>query len=443
MGRHSKRKALALRAQPLAAAARTLTEEEVLMHATAPPLSLRAPRQFAVDRGDRASTMKIKANQAWRFVRDNFHEAPLEEKQGNYNRPDDDYGGLGAIMTIHPRDQNPVGFKFMGTPSCKKPGQSKHFIPSSHRPCTELIAAVLQSLAATPDMQLLEPRVGFFRGIAADWHSDANTRGSHPNAMRCLDPGGGLLLYTGVDFHCSLLWFEEQWVVPWDINPVDFRYMGWDAEGTAVIHTVEATRFWQQVVAAPDGPIVAGLLEVAIIDVKDGIARATPMDYTHWCTSSKELEPFTFPQLESQALRQPWRPPATPWSMIGVDPKVWHVFYGWRHMHAWVGDPWVRRVHVIGCPLRQNLMGQLRSVTKAPVSAPMDPQLQSLRELTVGTWVHVAGRGLGEVMEIEDALDAQDVKVLVRYEPDTFLSERLGQIAWEADEVPGMCKPKY
>ena len=139
-----------------------------------------------------------------------------------------------------------------------------HDIPKSLRAHIPINLAVFTSLAPVKEMQLLDPRAGYFYGTEADWHTDANTRGSHPNAMRCLDSGGGLLLYYGLDFHTSLLWFDEAWVIPWDLNPIHFRYMWWNEDGLAIIEAVPASRLWEEVIQAPDGPIIAGLFRVRL-----------------------------------------------------------------------------------------------------------------------------------------------------------------------------------
>jgi hypothetical protein len=61
-----------------------------------------------------------------------------------------------------------------------------------------LVDAVLALLTATPAMQLINPRVGFFAGADTAWHVDSNPRGAHPNAVRPLDAGFGLEVYNGV-----------------------------------------------------------------------------------------------------------------------------------------------------------------------------------------------------------------------------------------------------
>ena len=60
----------------------------------------------------------------------------------------------------------------------------------THKPYRELLQAVFNSLVETPEMVLTDPRAGFFNCVDTGWHTDANTRGSHPNAVRLLDAGG-------------------------------------------------------------------------------------------------------------------------------------------------------------------------------------------------------------------------------------------------------------
>jgi hypothetical protein len=189
--------------------------------------------------------------------------------------------------------------------------------------------------------------------------------------MRCLDEGGGLMIYLGVDFHCSLLWFNEQWVIPWDLNPMDFRYMAWDDDGDAAIHVTPVDDFWSQVVAAPDGPIMGGSLEVAVIDLKSGVAKCVPLDYTQLVASSKDLGSISYEEATAQAAANPFIPPSQLWQVIGTDPGKWEVFFGWKNAHAWVGDPWVRRVHILRPEIKlgtsaSTLLALLMSQVRSP-----------------------------------------------------------------------------
>jgi hypothetical protein len=137
MGRVKKSKAASRRNGQKGAEALRVTDEERQVHTSAPKLTLTAPKTFTVDRGPTPRKMKSLEKRSWKFVVAHFHEAPVKEAVGAYDDPESDYGGLKSIMKMEAG--NKVGFVFMGTPSCKKPGQTKNFVPMTHRPYAPLI----------------------------------------------------------------------------------------------------------------------------------------------------------------------------------------------------------------------------------------------------------------------------------------------------------------
>ena len=193
------------------AAALAVPPELHEVYRSAPPLTLQAPDRFNFDRGQNAQDMMLTARREWDYVFDNFDNVRLNCTEGAYLVPEDDYGGLRAICTFLPGERN-TGLRFMGTPSYDKEGHSKQHEAKTHKPHRRIIQAVCASLKTEPRMQLIMPRVGFFKGVITGYHTDANPRGAHPNAMRPLDPGGGLWIYYGLDFRCSMIRFRGDFV---------------------------------------------------------------------------------------------------------------------------------------------------------------------------------------------------------------------------------------
>ena len=422
-----------------------LTPTERTTFKTAPPLTLSAPKRFTCARGATAREMKLSERAAWRYVTKHFDDVPLTSKKGDYYECTDDYGALRALMTFQPHraDRASHGIKFMGTPSYDKKGRSKEHEAVTHKPHRELLAAVFQSLASTPEMQLISPRVGFISGVETGWHSDANTRGAHPNAMRPLETGGGLLLYHGVQFRCSLMWFDTQLVIPLDINMVEFRYVSWPGDGQlAVISSVPSSEFWDKIVFAPDGPLVVGSIGCCIVSFNKGLPLTCPLDYADIRKTSTDLDQLTLEQALQHAQANPIELPATLWQVIGDDPDHWDVFFGWKTMHCYIGDPWIRRVHTIGCPLRQNGSGQNRHVSDKPDRPlkPLDPKRVAIRNLMPGDVIWV-NREPMRVVEVEDAVHISDMRVKVDLndlrgggEP-VYTYQWLGTVAWELDPM--------
>ena len=429
-----------------AAAVVAVSDEVREAYQQASPLTLSAPIRFTVGRGASARQMRTLAHKSWQYVCRHFGDVRLDGRAGSYQQPTQDYGGLRSMMDIKPplEPGQQTGLRFMGTPSYDKKGMSRQREAKSHRPYRELIHAVLQSTAGSCDFQLISPRVGFFYGVDTGWHSDANTRGAHPNALRTLDDGGALRIYKGVDFRCSLLNFREDVILPLDLNPYHFRYIQWDgagSDGSAYIVTEPAQVFWEEVVAA--GPKVIGSTGCCIISMKHGNILTVPLDYRDIRTRDLDLAPFH--ELLSHAKAHPLTPPADDYEVIGQSPDKWHVFYGWRNAHCWEGNSYVRRVHIIGCPYRQNGSGQNRVVacSEEGLAVPIHPKRAAILALRPGDWISINGSlELAEVFRVEDALHLSDIRVQVRYElidgDSHFVDEWLGLKDWEVDRVPGM-----
>jgi hypothetical protein len=334
---------------------------------------------------------------------------------------------------------------YTGTRSYDKKTISKQTLPLSHRPYTDVIAAVLKSLLFTPNMVLIQPRIGAFVGVETDWHTDANTRGAHPNAMRPLDVGGGCLLYMGCPFRCSRIHFDGLKVITLDLSPLSFRYVHWE-EGSAYIQEVEASRFWSEVVWAPGGPRVIGSIGCCILSMKKGVPLTCPLDYTDIRPTSSDLDPLTEEEAYAYAESHPFVPPECLWKLVGADPQSWCVWYGWMNPHCYVGDPWARRIHVTGFPLRQNGSGQNRAAPEAPPQPTpfdgnqMETRIRMLRPGDVLEVKWAKGQSqVGMVQSVEDALEAGDMRVLMEYDicpspgtTGTFtLTEHLAYKEWK------------
>ena len=100
----------------------------------------------------------------------------------------------------------------MGTKSYDKKGSAKSTLGVSTRPHTTFLQNLFYLLAAMSDMVLINPRAGIMRGLKSNMHTDANTRGAHPNAMRCLDAGGGLRAMR-YGMSTGMLWKPESFLI--------------------------------------------------------------------------------------------------------------------------------------------------------------------------------------------------------------------------------------
>ena len=165
------------------------------------------------------------------------------------------------------------------------------------------------------------------------------------------------------------------------------------------------------------------------------------MDYFVYCDTKANLIPLTFQEALSNAKAEPIPPEHGPPMLVGDDPKKWFVFFGWRYVHEWVGNPWVRRAHVTGCPYRQNGTGQNRGVGGGVAEGegrrkPSIPLWQlELEQLQVGCMVHVKWKcgnwWLGEVLSVDTALYAPDVGVHIFYEDGVKRCEPLMVMEWK------------
>ena len=420
-----------------------VTEEDRHTFSEAEPLTLKAPARFTVDRGKHAAEMKQVARRSWRYFVDNYSEVRLDARHGDYNDPDNDYGAIRARMDMveaGPEFKGKVGLRFMGTSSYDKKGKSRQHEAASHAEHRTLIAMAFASLASSPTMVLIHPRLGIMRGGTAKWHTDPNPRGAHPNAVRPVGTGFGILIYRAVDFRCSFVWFHNNWVIPLDLSPFYFRYVWLDPEsqkeGSAMIVQVDASRFWEEVVHSPDGPIVLGSMGCSIVSLDKGFLLTCPLDYTDIRERKQDLDVTSIEAALATAGHNPITPPSATWEVVGNNPDRWDVFYGWRNPHCSFGDPMVARAHVTNCPYRQNGTGQNRKVsgTVAHALKPINPVRASILRLKPGMVILVEGVE-AEVVEVLDALDLYDMHVSVRYEGQEGHSyvahERLACKEWE------------
>ena len=150
--------------------------------------------------------------------------------------------------------------------------------------------------------------------------------------------------------------------------------MVWDEEGRASIVTGTLTLFWELVA---DQACTIGLLNVCLVDLCGGMAMACPLvDLSNPCTlpeASSDLTPMDRTTLMEQAHSNP-REDSSTYEDVGMDGE-WAVWFGWRFAHMWCGEPWVRRFHIFGCPLRNVPMGQVRKV-KVPKDLPSSSQVE-------------------------------------------------------------------
>lgn len=398
------------------------------------PATLRAPNVFSVDRLTTARQVHHQARLAWKFVVAHFDDMHLDHTPGNFLDCEQSYGGINAMMDFPAcNDGGQHGNAFVGSDSYQKKGKTKNHIGKEATKHKALLRAIFESTVTTVDMVLIEPRIGLFRGVSTGYHTDANPRGAHPNAVRPLAKGFGLHLYMGVDFRCSLVEWKGKYVIPLDLNPVHFRWIQWQEDGTATIEVDKASVFWEVWVKEPEINVV-GSIGCSVISMRGGYPTTCPLDYKDIRAHNDDLDPLTFSQALATAKANPIQPPTELWKTVGEDPGQWDVFFGWKHAHASFGDPWVRRIHVFGCPLRQNGSGQNREAMvdgdRGRKVKPMCPVREKILGLKSGSPVWVKGEW-GEVESVEDALDARDMRVHVRYKDGSLRVEHLGNREWE------------
>ena len=413
---------------------------------------------------ERAATVRQNrqwASAGWAYVMAHFHEIPLRHEEGEYDNASGDYGALRSrfIFESQPEDGDSYGLKFLGTKSYDKKGSAKSTLGVSTRPHTTFLQNLFLSLAATSDMVLINPRAGVMRGLKSNWHTDANTRGAHPNAMRCLDAGGGLHIDRRISFRCSLVYWKGAIILPLDLNPVHFRWVEWDAKEVPRIEvhpsqptifptltpappppqTLGADVYWAALEASEFETI--GCIGGSLITMGGGFIYMAPMNYMIVCDTKANLIPLTFQEALSKAEAEPIPPEHGPPQLVGDDPTSWFVFFGWRYPHEWVGNPWIRRAHVTGCPYRQNGTGQNRRAGGGEEEGeerrhPSIPLWRlELEQLQVGCTVSVKWKcgnwWLGEVMSVDTALYATDVGVHILYEDGVQRCEPLMVMEWE------------
>jgi hypothetical protein len=219
-----------------------------------------------------------------------------------------------------------------------------------------------------------------------------------------------------------------------------FRYIWWPEGscGDAEIVSADPSVFWDGIVQA--GPDVVGSLRCSVINFVKGVPMTCPLDYTDMRTTTAELDPLTFSTALSTAQAHPVAPPAQLWTVIGDDPDRWDVFYAWRNAHRSKGDGAARRVHVFSASLRQNPVGQLRSVPPGQqVPKPVDPTRAAILALRWPDLIEIKGaRGVvrrGVVQKLTDALYVCDIVVSVAYEDEEGCmcieqQELLGRYEW-------------
>jgi len=370
MGRLKPKKASARKAAQKAGDVHAVSAEEREIQAAMPPLIVQGPssQKAAMQRPDKPRTAKEVANRAWLQARETFDELPLVARKGDITQPEDDYGGLGASFTWAPDEDKPKhitkkGVLFRGYPACLKKGKSSEHVPKNSRPYMALLTSLITSMANVK-FPAYWSRFSAHAGHGTGWHVDGNTRGAHPNAHRALDKGGWIRLCKAVHFRCSIILWKGTYLVPWGLDSESFRYMVWDDEGRASIVPGTLAFFWELVA---DQSCTIGLLNVCLVDLCEGTAMACPLvDLSNPCIlpeTSSDLTPMDLSTLMEQAQSNPKEDSCT-YEDVGMDGQ-WAVWFGWRFAHTWCGEPWVRRYHIFGCPLRNVPMGQVRKVKVA------------------------------------------------------------------------------
>lgn len=186
--------------------------------------------------------------------------------------------------------------------------------------------------------------------------------------------------------------------------------------------------------------MVVGSLRRSVINFVQGVPLTCPLDYSDMRATTAHLDPLDYATALSTAQSNPVPPPAELWTVIGDDQNRWDVFFAWRNAHRSKGDGAARRVHVFNAALRQNPVGQFRSVSQGPrVPKPMDPKRAAILALHWPDLIEIRGaHGVvrrGVVQKVTDALDVCDMVVSVAYEDEegcmcTERPEHLSSCAW-------------
>ena len=157
------------------------TDEARALHAALPPLVLQGPKHLLknASRPAKPRTARRIAERAWARCGLFFDRLGLVAEPGDYDTPENDYGGLISTLSFESADEQkdadgPVGLLVRGVPACKKKGQSKEHIPENSKGHMAVLYALLLSCANIPFFGYFS-RFAAIRGANTKWHTDANT----------------------------------------------------------------------------------------------------------------------------------------------------------------------------------------------------------------------------------------------------------------------------
>eukprot|EP00966_Prymnesium_polylepis_P268194 6195704-Prymnesium_polylepis.1 len=150
-------------------------------------------------------------------------------------------------------------------------------------------------------------------------------------------------------------------------SPTTFRVIREGEDGGAQIVPLSSHVLWDEVVhGRPGGAVVLGSFGGSVISIRAGELYTCPLDHTDIRSGKKgkELDQLSMSVAFARAACNPIERDSHVWRVICADPGKWDVWYGWKHPHMWIGDPWCRRLQVTGCPYRQNGAGKNRDCNR-------------------------------------------------------------------------------
>jgi len=397
MPRGSKAARNAKRASDIAAVVNTISEEERADYAALPELHVCGAAALVSKRPKHLRTAVLKVKHSMEYVDRNWHRLKLTQEEGDQSKPTVDYGGFNCIMNHYARPEGstmPAGTLVRGSRACFKSRKSETSLPDNGKEYADIMRAAAVSLVTTRFVAWMMRFAFFCLTAAVTKHTDDNTRGSQPNAMLCLEEGGEMTEDQSVNFRCSLMLYHDRYILPVALGPSKWRFVAWDNAGVASITEEPEADFWLALQKRQLTTI--GLLQVCMVELSGGVVRTCPLvdlddPATHQLpASAAELSPLSLEEALSQAQSHPWVPQPNPIRKVRCEPKKWYVFFGWRYIHWYSGNPAVRRIHAFSCPLRSIPTGQTRRASEPTYLPPDHFEDTATRALTAGQkWQHI------------------------------------------------------
>ena len=340
------------------------------------PLWHAGPKALYVERPNTGSEALRRARDAWAAVLCLVPLLRLKTGTASYDSAATDYGGQSATHNYDLTTRTDAkGFAIVGALANDKPDRK---LTKACKHWMELVIALQVSLCCTAGFVLAFTRFMVVRGARTLPHTDTWRDGS-PSAMRLMEPGGQLVVDLSISFRRSLCHHPDVvgLCMPLMLTGAHLLVIMW-VDGLAVKHTLPPASWLQLeqvyflsvlVVGTTKGEAVTA----PVFDAKR--ADATLLSSTKQCTRMS-LEAI----LEGAQLAA--CKPGTYMVALGSTER-WDLLYGFMHVHWWVGEHDIYRVHAFNCRCRQ---------VQPMLETPLDPMPYLAIQLTHPAWDPTHGR---------------------------------------------------